>query len=342
MSPYFAVAAVVAMATGQRPSVLYPSYFEALASQSGRAIAITGCSRGLGFVTALTLAKKGAQLYLLNRDSAAAEAALAELQTACAAAGGPPPRHIHCDLLDFASVRVAAAEVRSHLAEERRELDVLCCNAGIMLQPDTASSDGYDITIATNVLSHFLLVRELMPTLEAAASTPAGEARVVSMSSGSGFGAPGFDPAFYAAGSGGCLGGMAKAGARYHQSKLANLLFTSALDGKLRRSGSRVKALACTPGVCGSDMYVHVQESFFSPGKPADRAAVASVEDGALGQLKCICDPSVHSGECWGPEGIDGLPVRIALSPPQVLVNEASQAALWAACEAATGGAFEV
>ena len=53
-----------------RPSELYPSFFDALPSQAGKAFAITGCSRGLGFATAMTLAKKGrARLYLLNRNS---------------------------------------------------------------------------------------------------------------------------------------------------------------------------------------------------------------------------------------------------------------------------------
>ena len=99
-------------ALGPRPSELYPSYFDALPSQAGKAFAITGCSRGLGFVTAMTLAKKGARLYLLNRNSASCDSALVELTAACAAAGGPPPLHVECDLLDFASVRRAAAEAR--------------------------------------------------------------------------------------------------------------------------------------------------------------------------------------------------------------------------------------
>ena len=332
----FHLLTVAATGTTQpRPSVLYPAFFDAPPSQAGKSVAITGCSRGLGFVTALALAKKGARLYLLNRKSEGSNAALAELTAACAAVGGPIPIQVDCNLLSFQSVREAAAQVLEHLAGSG--LDVLCCNAGIMLQPDEASADGYDITIATNVLAHFLLTRELFPALEAAAATPAGEARVVTMSSGSGFGPPGFDSSMYAAGSGGRLGGMQQAGARYHQSKLANMLFTVELDRRCREAGSHVKALACTPGVCGTDMFVHVQENFFNPGRPADLGAVPSAEDGSLGQLKCICDPTVQSGECWGPRGMAGPPERIALEPPAVCINEGSQSALWAACEAAVG-----
>ena len=336
----FAWLVPLAVAAPQAPaSIHYPAFVKALPSMSGRTVAITGCSRGLGYVTALTLAKKGARLFLLNRDSEAAARALTELTAECAAAGSPMPQQIACDLLDFSSVRATADKLCSQLAAEGLRLDVLCCNAGIMLMPDEPSKDGYDITIATNVLSHFLLARELLPALEAAASAT-GDARVVSMSSGSGMGPPGFDAAYFAAGSGGALGGPTGANARYHQSKLANLLFTSALDEKLRARGSRVKALACTPGVCGTDMYEHVQ-GVFNPGKPVDFGAVASVEDGCLGQLKCICDPTVESGECWGPNGYSGPPVRLVVGPPRVKIDEASKAGLWAACEGAVG-VFEV
>ena len=228
---------------------------------------------------------------------------------------------------------------------------MLCCNAGIMLQPDAPSVDGYDVTMATNVLSHFLLVRELYPALEKTAAATSGrcEARVVTMSSCSGAGPPGFDQTFYAAGSGGNLGGgsMEQSFMRYHHSKLGNLLFTAALDTKLREAGSSVKALVCNPGVCSTDMLVHAS-SHFSPGKPADLSTVPSVEDGSLAQLKCICDPDVQSGEYWGwvGAGVKGencgvLPMRIALEPPAAFVDEASKAALWAACEAAVG-VFEV
>lgn len=153
---------------------------------------VTGASRGLGFVTALDLSKKGAAVLLLNRDSARAQESLAVIAGACT---GPPPRLINCDLLDFASVRAAAAEVSRATAVVAGGLDVLCCNAGVMLQPDEASKDGYDVTASTNVLSHFLLTKLLLPCLERAAERQ-GEARVVCMSSGSGFGETPFDPRF--------------------------------------------------------------------------------------------------------------------------------------------------
>jgi len=245
---------------------------------------------------------------------------------------------VECDLLDFASVRDAATRVREIAADG---IDVLVLNAGIMLQPDESSKDGYDITISTNVLSHFLLMKELMPELEKASSLR-GEARVVSMSSISGFGAPAFDPSlFEKRESEAYLGTQADSYGRYHQSKLANFLITSALHEKLRARNSRVKALACHPGVCATDMFVHVR-SLANSSQPLDTKVVPSVEDGSLGQLKCVCDPLVESGEAFGPpmeggwaEG--GFPVKVPLGPPLILMDAESQAKLWEACERAVG-----
>ena len=319
-----------------RASEIFPDLIASLPSMSGKTVAVTGSSRGLGYVTALALAQKGARVLLLSRPSKAADDALADIS---AAATGITPLKVDCDLLDFTSVRAAAATVREYVAGAGSGgLDVLCCNAGIMLQPDAASKDGYDITASTNVLSHFLLTRELMPALERAARRT-GDARVVSMSSGSGFGPPAFDPHFYSR-SGGSLGGQRASYERYHQSKLANLLFTVCLHQKLTARGSQVKALACTPGVCGTDMFVHVQR-LSQPRQPVDLSRVPSVEDGACAQLLCICDPSVESGQLFGPRGLGGPPVQMDLAPPTVLIDYDSKRELWRCCESATG-TFEI
>jgi len=294
----------------------------------GKTVVITGASRGLGFVTALALARKAASVLLLSRRSERSAKALAEVS---AVATGPTPQFVECDQLDFSSVHAAVAELRSVVEDG---IDVLCCNAGVMLQPDLASKDGYDITISTNVLSHFLLTKELMPQLERAACSR-GEARVVNMSSGSAYGPPAFDVNFFSR-SGGSLGGAQYSYERYHQSKLANLLFTCELHRRLKHTGSQVKALACTPGVCGTDMFVHAM-SVMQPARPADVSAVASVEDGCLAQLKCICDPSVASGELYGPPWGGGFPIQVAMAPPDILVDEGAQRQLWDACEHAVG-----
>lgn len=76
--------------------------------------------------------------------------------------------------------------------------------AGVMALPDQANKDGYDVQMATNHLSHFLLTRDVMPLLEKAAERH-GEARVVQMSSEARKGAP-VDAKYYGK-NGGNLGG---------------------------------------------------------------------------------------------------------------------------------------
>eukprot|EP00977_Amphora_coffeiformis_P023391 scaffold13193_cov92-Amphora_coffeaeformis.AAC.1 len=58
---------------------------------------------------------------------------------------------------------------------------------------------------------------------------------------------------------------------------------------------------------------------------PAPKSMVPSLEDGAMAQLKCIFDPTVRSGELWGP-GRDGSLERNPMEPPRILLDELSKA----------------
>mmetsp|Transcript_6667 Transcript_6667/g.13879 ORF Transcript_6667/g.13879 Transcript_6667/m.13879 type:complete len:348 (+) Transcript_6667:37-1080(+) len=321
-------AVVGAIQTNARPSVHYPSYLSELPSMAGKTVAVTGASRGLGYVTAISLAKKGARVILLNR-SPGSGSALTEI---AASATGPAPLEIGCDLQNFADVRAAAAALASALGGGG--LDALCLNAGVMKHPDVATVDGYDVTAQTNVLSHFLLAGLLLPELRAAAAARGG-ARIVSMSSFSGFGGRGLDARFLER-RGGALGGSDAAYERYHQSKLANLLFTAGLKDRLQADdddGGGVMALGCHPGVCGTDMFKQVSGS-------EDLSQVPSVEDGVLSQLKCICDPGVRSGQCFGPDRASGLPEEFENSSPTINISTDAKETLWAACERAVGPFF--
>ena len=130
-------------------------------------------------------------------------------------------------------------------------LNVLCNNAGVMALKDQATKDGYDVQMQTNHLSHFLLTKELLPLLETAANRD-GEARIVNQSSLARRGPPLKQK--YFGKNGGNLGGNGNSvvfnGARwvrYHQTKLANLVFTYALQQKLEAKGSKVKAIVAHP-----------------------------------------------------------------------------------------------
>ena len=327
----------------QRPSQYYPKFFQELPSMVGKTIVITGCSKGLGFVTAKGLVEKGAMVYMLNRKSKTSDAAQQQLGALATEKQHPEPVVVDCDLLDFTSVRNAATTIREFIiASDDKNgggIDVLCNNAGIMLQPDQSSVDGYDITASTNVLSHFLLTKELMPLLlEKGATKNGGEARIVNMSSASGYGPSPFNPQFFEKRGGNC-GGSQASYERYHQSKLANLAFTSALHDRLQQSNTNIKALACTPGVCGTDMFLHAT-AVMNGGQSSRRDMVPSAEDGCMAQLKCICDPNVSSGDLWGPafgRNANGRLEKTPIGPPKILVDAKVKDSFWNICEQAVG-----
>jgi NAD(P)-dependent dehydrogenase (short-subunit alcohol dehydrogenase family) len=136
----------------------------------GKMVAITGCTTGTGFEMAKQCAALGATVFMLNRASSRADEAFSAVD---AAAPGLA-KVVACDLQSFQSVKGAADQVHQLVGEHG--LDVLCNNAGIMAFPNEMTSDGYDVQMQTNHLSHFLLTAELLPALHKA-SILRGEAR---------------------------------------------------------------------------------------------------------------------------------------------------------------------
>ncbi|GAX85805.1 hypothetical protein CEUSTIGMA_g13220.t1 [Chlamydomonas eustigma] len=86
---------------------------------------------------------------------------------------------VKMDLLSFASVKAASAELRRNY----EDIDTVLLNAGI--QPSTSSfqfsEDGWETTYQANHLSHFLLTHLLIPSL--LSSKACGGARIVVVSS---------------------------------------------------------------------------------------------------------------------------------------------------------------
>lgn len=297
------------------PTRLYPAYVAGLPRLEGRTVAITGCTSGTGQVLAGTVGALGARVLLLNRPSARAEAACAALIDQ-----GFDATPVPCDLQSFAQVREAVERLRTLCPDG---LDVLVNNAGVMALDDVATVDGCDVQMQTNHLSHFLLTSGVWPLLTKAADAR-GEARVVNHSSGARLGAP--LHARYLGRNGGDLGGDRWPGfgrwQRYRQSKLANLLFTYALETHIQREApayaGRVKSLCAHPGPTDSGLQ----------GKTSGRRLVdryllwrtlreaQSVEDGALGITRAACAPDVASGDFFGPtrEARTGEAVRL---PPE-------------------------
>ena len=299
---------------------------------TGKTVAITGTTSGTGYVCARELAKLGARVLLLNRDSERSTSALARLKEEVPDGAFEA---VMCDLQDFASVRQAAETIKA----KYDSLDVLCNNAGVMAMPDRATVDGYDVQMQTNAISPFLLTKELFPLLRNST-----DGRVVNHSSMARLGAP-HDPKYFGK-NGGDLGGdgteeeNANFGGprweRYHQTKLANCTFTYGLKEKLEAGGiANVKTMVAHPGLATTGLQATTAATGGMESDSAIMANAQTAEDGALGIIRGCADPEAASGDFYGPEGWTGFPNKL---PPEDLLLDADNIRInWEGCEAAVG-----
>ena len=302
---------------------------------------ITGTTSGTGRAAAMALAERSARIICLNRPTERAVEALEAIKTHgaefCAKV-----EHVDCDLASFDSVKRAIAKVKKACADSG--IDVLCCNAGIMAIHDEATKDGYDSQMQVNQLSHFLLAKELMPLLEKAAEQRH-RSRIVMHSSSARFhpfNLGGKLGAKYFGKNGGNLGGDGGARwQRYHQTKLANAVFTAELDRRLRAKGSKVMALAAAPGFAATNLQVTTHNDGGMP-MGGLMSAVGmmlvgqSPEDGAMPLLMAMLDNRLASGSFMEPKNMAwGVPVLKQLKGG--CGSEANGKLLWEECEKAVG-----
>jgi len=192
----------------------------------GKVALVTGGTSGIGKATATALAAMGADVVVVGRNPERGERAAAEIR---AQTGGT----VDLALADLSS----QAEVH-RLAEEFRQrydrLDVLVNNAGLVQSTRTETPDGIETTFAINHLAPFLLTNLLLDVLEESAPS-----RVVTVSSeAERWGNVDFDDL------------QSKKKYRgfpvYGMTKLANIMFTYELAGRLKGTG--VTATCMHPG----------------------------------------------------------------------------------------------
>jgi NAD(P)-dependent dehydrogenase (short-subunit alcohol dehydrogenase family) len=197
---------------------------------AGKRVIITGATNGIGLAASTELARRGAELAIVARDAGRADHAVRAIQ---AAAGGRTVVDVMlADLSSQASVRRVANEA----LERYPRIQVLINNAGAVYAATRLTEDGIELTWAVNHLAPFLLTTLLVDRIKASAP-----ARIVTTSSGA------HEPAqipFDEIKDGRAWG---RAGfKRYGETKLANLLFTTELAGRL--AGTGVTANAFHPG----------------------------------------------------------------------------------------------
>jgi NAD(P)-dependent dehydrogenase (short-subunit alcohol dehydrogenase family) len=282
--------------------------------QTGRVAVVTGANSGLGYVTALELARHGARVVLACRDRERGEAAKSRLRFTV------PTARVQLkllDLADLASIHAFAADV----ASSYDGIDLLINNAGVMAIPRRETADGFEMQLGTNHLGHFALTAQLWPRI---AASPA--ARVVTVSSSMAFvGKLDLDDLQ----SGRHYGPLRT----YAMSKLANLHFML----ELGRRAPGVVSVAAHPGASATNLQ---RESGFSAWFV--RALGQSAEQGAWPTLYAAVADAVD-GAFIGPRdrlGMVGPPVRGKL--PKRAHDQAAAAVLWTRSEELTGVRFAI
>jgi NAD(P)-dependent dehydrogenase (short-subunit alcohol dehydrogenase family)/carbon monoxide dehydrogenase subunit G len=142
------------------------------ASVRGKHMVVTGASAGLGYTTALELARRGADLTLVMRDKARAEQTVATLQ---AETGNVS---IEYELADL-SLMSEVDSLIDRLNRKNKAIDVLVNNAGALFNPRSETTEGHEQSYALLLLSPYRLTMGLKPLLLKAASS-----RVINVVSG--------------------------------------------------------------------------------------------------------------------------------------------------------------
>ncbi len=121
---------------------------------------ITGASSGVGLYATKALIKRGWYVIMACRD-------IPKTETAAKALGFPSDSYkiLPIDLGSLQSVRRFVTDYRS----SGLPLDALVCNAATympLLKEPARSPEGYELSVATNHLGHFLLCQLMLPDLQ--------------------------------------------------------------------------------------------------------------------------------------------------------------------------------
>jgi 3-oxoacyl-[acyl-carrier protein] reductase len=131
-------------------------------SIAGRAVVVTGATRGIGKGIARVFARNGARVLIVGRDEDVAKKSVAELS-----ANGAEVSYVLADV----SGRADCQRIANAAAERLGGIDVLCANAGIF--PDKRLADmtdeDMDTVFGTNLRGCMLSVQACLPALQQSA-----------------------------------------------------------------------------------------------------------------------------------------------------------------------------
>ncbi|MCC5969887.1 MAG: SDR family oxidoreductase [Pararhodobacter sp.] len=226
---------------------------------TGKAVLITGASRGIGAAVARLFAEKGAKLGLAGRPGAALEAVATETGATL----------LPCDVADFAAVQGAV----DTMVERFGALDVLINNAGVIapIAPiESADPAEWGRQIDVNLKGVFHGMRAALPVMR-----QQGHGTILTVGSGAAY-----SP----------LDGWSG----YCASKAGAIMLTRAAH---LEAGGTVRVLSLSPGTVATDMQVAIRDSGVNPVSQLDWSAHIPPEWAAQALLwMCSADSDEYRG----------------------------------------------
>jgi NAD(P)-dependent dehydrogenase (short-subunit alcohol dehydrogenase family) len=293
-------------------------------SLTGTRAVVTGANSGIGWHTALELARHGAVVTLAVRTREKGEKTAAHIRDAVADAD------VKVAELDLGSLE----SVESFASSWHGPLGLLVNNAGVMAPPRyRRSTDGYELQFATNHLGHFALTGRLLPWLLAAPS-----ARVVTVSS-----------IAHHSGKATVIDANPPSGynpsTSYGNTKLANLLFAFELQRRASLAGTSLTSTAAHPGVSSTNLVTSEQGLGSIPGvkQIAPLFLRLMFQSPAAGsQPSLFAATEAQPGSYTGPQGFRESRGHVGPAKLSALArDEALADKLWEISEEMTGVRYD-
>lgn len=293
-------------------------------SQEGKVAVVTGANVGLGYETALGLAKLDIKVILASRNFDKADQAMRRILKLV------PKAKLEVILIDLNNLDSVHGFAEEFLVKYNR-LDFLILNAGIMAPPFSKTKDGFESQMAVNYFSHFLLTNLLFPVLRSTS-----DSRVVSLSSiAHKSGKIDFDNLNSEK--------SYKPWTAYGQSKLACLMFAYEFQRKIDHAKLEMKSLAAHPGLSDTNLAQNlpkIGKLFFGP---LASLIGQNAKSGAKPTIMAALAPELKGGEYIGPTGFmeaKGEPGKVKSSDRSHDISVSQK--LWEVSEKLTGQEFIV
>ena len=308
---------------------------EKMPDLTGQVAIVTGANTGIGFHTALELARKNATVILTARSVSKGEAAIEKIKNVLSSDSYVPDvRLLQLDLASLASVEQFARQFH----QLQLPLHMLILNAGVMKSPGAdyvgqsltygfdTTVDGLEYHVGVNHVAHAFLTQLLLTYLRESAPS-----RVVVVSSMA-------EEMAYESGMvfddwiprDGEMPANYEDGKAYGQSKLANHMWAAELAHRM--NGSGVTAYSLHPGVIQTDLFRYMDAEmmpekgvFVRLVKNFLQLALMNSKVGAFTQLHLATTPAegLVNGGFYEPIG------RLKFSSHPQGSNQTLQTLLW-------------